>query len=371
MNIISYSEIQVLKSPLNIFLLRLPNFFFRHVNRIKRKLSFDAWSISNRHDADESIKVLFIGKNEIDKNYFCNLIFNENCDDIYLGRVGIWRLLFYYLGCKKNYDLIIVRSRMKLCNLFKSKRNFVVPAWVDCEIDLRGDRGSLSMSKKRLKNNLRKIKRGNFRYATTKDPVDFHFFYYKMHLPYISKRHTDAAFKMSYKEMKESFENGELLQIKEGQRIVAGVIIDYKMMNGVPRITKLGVLEGDFEYVKRGALIALYYYTIRYLKERNFEKFSLGSTRPFFSDGVLQHKLNWGAKIVCESSNAFLLSLLSKNKCLNSFLSSNPFILRNRNSLTLATFSDPSSNECPYLPKDKEKLKLCGLEKSTSYNLVG
>ena len=151
MNIISYSEIQVLKSPLNIFLLRLPNFFFRHVNRIKRKLSFDAWSISNRHDADESIKVLFIGKNEIDKNYFCNLIFNENCDDIYLGRVGIWRLLFYYLGCKKNYDLIIVRSRMKLCNLFKSKRNFVVPAWVDCEIDLRGDIGSLSMSKKTLK----------------------------------------------------------------------------------------------------------------------------------------------------------------------------------------------------------------------------
>jgi hypothetical protein len=31
------------------------------------------------------LNVLFIGKNEIDKNYFCNLIFNENCDDIYLG----------------------------------------------------------------------------------------------------------------------------------------------------------------------------------------------------------------------------------------------------------------------------------------------
>jgi hypothetical protein len=227
------------------------------------------------------------------------------------------------------------------------------------------------MSKKTLKNNLRKIRRGNFRYSTTKDPADFHFFYYKMHLPYISKRHTDAAFKMSYKEMKASFENGELLQIKEGQKIVAGVIIDYKMMNGIPRITKLGVLKGDFKYVKRGALIALYYYTIQYLKERNHERFSLGSTRPFFSDGVLQHKLNWGAKIVCESSNAILLSLLSRNKRLHRFLSSNPFILKNRNRLTLATFSDSGSNECPYLPKDKNKLRLYGLEKSVSYNLVG
>ena len=163
----------------------------------------------------------------------------------------------------------------------------------------------------------------------------------------------------------------ELLEnIKEGQKIVAGVIIDYKMMNDIPRITKLGVLEGDFKYVKRGVLIALYYYTIQYLKERNHEKFSLGSTRPFFSDGILQHKLNWGAKIVCESSNAILLSLLSKNKRLIRFLSSNPFVIRNRNSLALATFSDSSSNECPYLPKDEKKLKLYGLEKSISYSLV-
>jgi lipid II:glycine glycyltransferase (peptidoglycan interpeptide bridge formation enzyme) len=190
-----------------------------------------------------------------------------------------------------------------------------------------------------------------------------------MHLPYISKRHGDSAIKMSYVDMKKSFENGELLQIKEGRNIVAGVIIDYKIMNDMPRITILGVLRGEFKYVKRGALIALYYYTIRYLKDKNHRKFNLGFTRPFFSDGVLQYKLNWGAKIVCKTSNAaFLLSVVSKKKCLKGFLSRNPFILKNRNHLSLATFSDQNVKGCPYLPKDENKIKHYGIDKVISFS---
>ena len=358
-----------IQGSLILFLARLPKIFYGSINTIKRKLLFDAWSISNTNHKDECMKILFLGKNETDKNYFCNLIFNESFDETYLGKVWIWRIFLYIWGFRKNYDLIIVESIMRFCNLFKSRSNFVIPSWVSCEIDLGYDIGSQSMSKKTLKNNLRKINRGNFSYSITKDPDDFDFFYYKMHLPYISKRHGDAAIKKRYKDMKKSFENGELLQIKEGQKIVAGVIIDYKIMDSIPRITILGVLRGDFKYVKRGAIIALYYYTIQYLKQKKYEKFSLGLTRPFFSDGVLHYKLNWGAKIVCETSHAFLLSLSSKKKYLKNFLSCNPFILKDKNNLTLATFSDRNYKECPYLPKDKNKLKLYGLNKITSFSL--
>ena len=369
MNITSNYEFKNIKDPLILFLFSLVKIFYNYILRFQRKLIFDAWSISNRHNSNKYMRVLFIGKNEINKNYFCNLLFNKNFDEIYLGKLGIWGLFCYLWEFKKDYDLIIVNSWVKLCNLFKSRSNFVIPTWIGCEIDLCCDIGSQSISKRTLKSNLRKIERGNLSYSITKDPVDFHFFYYNMHLPYISKRHGDSAFKISYAEMKKSFENGELLQIKEGQEIVAGVIIDYKVMKGIPRMTKLGVLRGDFNYVKRGAIIALYYYTIQYLKQRNHKKISLGLTRPFFSDGVLQYKLNWGAKIVCESSNAFLISILSQKKCLKSFLSSNPFIIQDRNNLNLATFYDHSFKECPYMPKDKNKIKLYGLDKIASYSL--
>ena len=369
MNVISYYEYQSIKGSLVLFSIRLFKVFYSYISTIKRKLLFDAWSISSSPNSDENMKVLFIGKNELDKNYFGHLIFNGNFDEIYLGKIWIWKIFIHLWGLRKNYDLIILKSSMRFCNLFKSRSNFVIPAWIGCEMDLRCEIGSQSMSKKSLKNNLRKIEQSNFSYAITKNLADFNFFYYNMHLPYISKRHGDAAIKKSYKDMKKSFENGELLQIKLGQKVVAGVIIDYKYVEGMPSITILGVLRGDFNYVKKGAIIALYYYTIRYLKERNYEKFNLGLTRPFFSDGVLNYKLNWGAKIVCETPYATLLSLASNNKYLKNFLSRNPFILKERSNLTLATFSDGSLKECPNLPKDKNRLKLYGLNKVSSFSL--
>jgi len=63
-----------------------------------------------------------------------------------------------------------------------------------------------------------------------------------MHRPYISKRYGNLAIKIS-------FENGELLLVKGAQEIVAGVIIYYKVVNGIPKITQLGVLRGEFGYV--------------------------------------------------------------------------------------------------------------------------
>jgi hypothetical protein len=330
-------------------------------------LFFDAWSISNKGKADECTKVIFFGKNKIDKNYFFNLVFKEGFNEIYLGKVAVWRLFFYSWGLSKSYDLIIVKSRMKFCDLLRSKRNFVIPDWISCEIDLCSDIGSRSLSRKTLKNNLRKIKKSNFSYSISKDPVDFHFFYYNMHLPYISERYGSSAIIQSYQEMKKSFKNGELLQVKEGRKNVAGVIIDYKIMNDMPRTTKLGVLRGDFQLVKKGALIALYYYTIQYLKEKKYDKLSLGLTRAFINDGVLLHKLNWGAKIVCETSQAFLLSLYSPKKCLKNFLSDNPFIFKDRNKLSLAIFYYQNLKECPLLHKDEKKLRLCGLDKRTFF----
>jgi hypothetical protein len=372
MNIISNCGRQVIKLPLIPPLFSLAKACYGYIRSFQKKLIFDAWSISNRNHVDETdeyIKVLFIGKNNINKNYLCRLFFKRNVETIYLGKLGILRVFIYLWGFQKNYDFIIVNSRMNLCNLFKSSTKFLIPEWITCEIDLSNEIGSRSKSKRTLKTNIRKIKRGNFTYSITKDIAAFDFFYYYMHLPYISKRHGDSAFKMSYLDIRKSFENGELLQIKEKGKIVAGVIIDYKIMHDMPRITKLGVLNGDFNYVKRGALSALYYYTIRYLKEKKYKKLSLGSTRPFLSDGVLQHKLNWGAKIVCETSNAFLLSLVSKKKCLKKFLLNNPFILKNRNNLSLAIFSDQNIKACPYLSKNENKIKLYGLDKLTSFSL--
>jgi hypothetical protein len=177
-----------------------------------------------------------------------------------------------------------------------------------------------------------------------------------MYLPYLSNRHGNLGLETSLERMKRSFENGELLLIKDGEDIIAGVQIDYKIMNGIPRTTQLGILSGDFHYVKKGALIAIYYYTIEYLKKNKHKKLSLGTTRPFINDGLLNFKLSWGANIVCETSTAFLLCILSHKKCLKTFLLSNPFICMDRNGLSLATFCEGNSKEDKKFDKYRKKL---------------
>jgi hypothetical protein len=218
----------------------------------------------------------------------------------------------------------------------------VIPDWISCEIDLYSDLKSKSISKHTYKNNIRKIIKSNLNYTITRDPLDFKFFYYNMYLPYLSSRHGDLGLEISLKKMELSFANGELLLIKDGENIVSGVLIDYKVMNGIPRITQLGVLDGNFHYVKKGALIAIYYYAIEYLK-KNHRKLSFGYARPFINDGLLNQKLSWGAKIVCETPKAFLLCLLSRKEHLKSFLVNNPFICKDKNGLSIVNFSKDNS----------------------------
>ena len=354
-----------LKGCLDMFLRNMGVKSFRP-DRILEKLYwmliFDVWSISSKLDADKKVKVIFADKgSELNKNYFCSLIFKEDHRENYMGKVWVWSLIYYFWRFRKDHDLIIVKTKMKICNLFKSKSRFVIPDWISCEIDLKGDLLSQSIAKRSLKNNIKKMKKGNFEYSISKDPNDFQFFYTNMYLPYILNRHGDLGLKVSFEKMQKGFENGELLFIKDEGEIIAGVIIDYKVMNGIPRATQLGVLRGDFNYVKKGALVAIYYYTIEYLRERNFGKFSVGLARPFINDGMLNHKLYWGANIVCETSRALLLCILSQRKYVKDLLFDNPFIFKDKNRLKLATFTNGNSNEFKKFDKYRKKIDVIEL----------
>ena len=317
----------------------------RILKKLYLMLKFDAWSISSTLHPDENIKVFFAGKShEIDKDYFRNLVISDDYSDKYLGKMWLWSLIYYTWRFQKKHDLIIIKSKMKISNLFRSKKRFVIPDWISCEIDLTSDLRSQSISKHTFKNNVRKINKSNFAYTISKDPFHFQFFYNNMYLPYLANRHGSLGLEISLERMKRSFEDGELLLIKDGQEIIAGVLIDYKMMNGIPRTAQLGILNGDFQYVKKGALIATYYYTIEYLREKSHKKLSLGVARSFINDGLLNQKLSWGANIVCETSNAFLLCVLSHKKCVETFLLNNPFICIEKKGLSLAPFTKKNSN---------------------------
>ena len=137
-----------------------------------------------------------------------------------------------------------------------------------------------------------KIKRNHLDFFVTKDPAFFDFFYHRMYLPYMRERHRSRAIYREHEDMRKSFDHGELLFIRKGQDLIAGVLIDYQIMETIPRTTQLGVLDGNADYVREGALAAIYYYTIKYLKDKGHQRFNVGLSRPFLSDGVLRYKRN-------------------------------------------------------------------------------
>lgn len=364
MNKISYSIVHYENYFSLFFLSHLRKILFRLYNLFRQSFRLNIWSIKDTFDSENNLKILFIG-NSTDHKYFSNLFFQGHADVTFIGKMWLWNIFFYLLRFRKQYDILICQNKINICNLLSSNKRFVIPDWVSCEIDLPWCFESSKLYRKNLKQNIKRVMKNGFTYFISKDPNDFHFFYNQMYRPYVFERHKDDLVRISYDTIKENFDNGELLLIKDGQKIIAGGIINYSVMNGIPRLTQLGVYKGDYNYVKAGALSAFYYYTIKYLTEKNYVKLSLGGTRPFFNDGVLKHKVSWGAKIVNESSNAFLLCLLSEKKCLKTFLSNNPFSCIKHEMLSLAIYDSETTDDVIKLPVSKNKLYSCGIDNIT------
>ena len=102
---------------------------------------------------------------------------------------------------------------------------------------------------------------------------------------------------MSYSRLKGQFLNGsEILFVVKGSLRIAGTMICYRENETV--LYELGVRNGDFHWVKQGAIGALYLNAINYCRSQGIKRLSLGGSRPFFSDGVLTYKLtNWNMKV--------------------------------------------------------------------------
>lgn len=333
------------KSRLLLFLSKIKNL---------AKLKTDVWSIKSNSLCTENIKTLLLGEN-LDKNYFGDLIYNGNYDERYLGKMWIAKSLFLLLMQRKNYNLLIAVNKMDICNIFKTRKNFLLPTWIDCEFDMSATNEFRSLSKSTLKNNIRKMEKGAYHYSITRSSEDFHFFYHCLYFPYISNRYNHQSVIDSFDKMKKYFKNGEVLLVKNGKKTISGALIQYSL-NGIPKLKRFGILDGDFSYVKRGALTAAYYYSIAYLKKKKIKKISFGASRPFFFDGVLRNKLIWGGKLVSQASRAILLHPLSNLNCIKTFLSNNPFIYEEGDKLILAAVYDGTSEKTEILKKTEDKL---------------
>jgi hypothetical protein len=237
---------------------------------------------------------------------------------------------------KTDYSLFIADVPGMFRTFLDIRNWFHIPLWIRGEINISGDINSIIRKQSSLRSDLGRIKKYDLVFETTNEESKFCDFYHDMYLPYIKKRYRDTAWIESYRTMKKEFSKCDLMLVKSKGETIAGGIIAYKRFKA--RLWCIGVNQGNPDHVKEGALGALTYFTIKYLKDKGFESVDFGGSRPFMKDGVLNRKKKWGMRITEKSDRCFILKLLQNTSGVKGFLINNPFIFNDDKGLVGAVF---------------------------------
>lgn len=311
--------------------------------------------------------IMYAANDDANRNYLLGLIFGASFREHSLGRAWLWQIS--KLGVERGRDcsLLIVQTRASHHKLLRSKNWFKIPYWVFGEVDIPSDPKVTKDSS--LKSDFRRIRKNSLQFEITQDAQHFDDFYHNMYVPYIMRAHGSSAYINSYEYMSAEFKKCELLLVKKQQKRIAGLLIAYEKEE--PRLWSLGVRDANQEYLKDGAVGALFYFSMCYLNEKGFTKVNFGQSRAFLNDGVFQYKKKWSQRIVGTSLEWFAFKVLSYTAPVKAFLQENPFIFENKGVLNGALFVD---GEKPLSLKDfkniDKKYFHSGLDKIILYSLT-
>lgn len=337
---------------------------YRLLQQFDRKFRVNAWVISGDRSLKTSITTIFTG-NKKNKNYLNNLLFNNLCSEVHIGKIWRWNSIKIVHkkppGCSLRISEIHKNSR----KLPGNKASFFIPCWVGGEADLSADISTI-IHKKSLNSDLNKIKQGNIQFEITKEKSRFDNFYYTMYLPYVTRVHKNRVIPLSYETMKKNFKRCDLLMVKKDSEFIAGQLIIYN--NDIPRLWFTGLKNGNTDYLKYHITGAMYYFAMTYLKQKGCKRVHFGLTRPFLNDGVFQYKKKRNLQITDSSKIGFLIQPLGKLTTVKEFFLKNPFIYLEKGKFYGAVFID---NDQLHSQEDYEKIYetyyIKGLSKLTMY----
>ncbi len=277
--------------------------------RILKEFIFDVYMLSGETE------VLYITSHKINP-YFIEKIC-RNAEITRIKRIHLWEIKRLI----SQQDAVLLDMHKSFAHFFDDASDdaFLVPQWVRQILDL-------DKIVKIERRDLRKISKYGFEVRT--DPEALKFFYDEMYVPYAKKKYADGVLIESFNSLRKVFKKGELMFIKLNDKYISGSL--GVMTGDVYTCWVFGVL--DENYVKEGALFAIYYFEIQRAKERNTKIIDFGLSRPFLSDGVLRHKRQWGTRI-CEDKTINRIFYMKK-------VCKEPFICMEDGKLRAVVFSE-------------------------------
>jgi hypothetical protein len=329
---------------------------------------FDQWLLSGQEiHSQQQLTILYTGIIQ-NKCYIARLAYDENYQEQYLGKKWLWELSFKR-PCF-NESLVITEVHNILYSWFSRKIDFYIPGWVEGKVILPGDLLRFVKTNRSLNHTRQNFTKNRLYPQIVSGPSQLFDFYQNMYVPYIHGVHGNRAFIESYPHIKKMFGNCQVLQIKKDDMSVAGCL--FQVSKTKARLLVLGVKDGNRDFVKQGAIGALYYFTFKHLLERGYTSVHLGKSRAFLNDGILIFKKRWGLRITGLSGMGFAIKVLSGTDGVKGFLYNNPFIFKEKRELKEVRFIESSQTlvEKNYqLIENRSYLE--GISKIAIYSLSG
>ena len=314
-------------------------FVYRYMYRFARNLRINLWILSGEEPSQKKFRIIYAG-HEKNKNYIVDLAFGISYAETLIGTTWIWNLDRMITKNPHDCSLMVLEVDKAFCRLINNKNSFFIPSWVDGEVDIPADMSSFVKANSSVRSDVRRIRKNNLQFEVTVEQRQFEDFYNNMYVPHITHVHGNKSFLIPYYEMQDKAKNCELLLIKNEKEYIAGLLIRYDSMKNIPRLWQLGIKDSNTDYVKAGAMGALYYYALIHLKEKGYKKVNYYLSRAFLKDGVLQYKKKWGLQVVNSTAKGFLVKPLSNTTGIKRFFSRNPFIYADQDHFNSAIFVD-------------------------------
>lgn len=236
-------------------------------------------------DTDRLFRLGYFGNDKRILNYYIQSIFSEATHVEKGARVAIWKASASPGAGDQPYDMVLLEVPGKLRYLIRNKGGFVLPRWVDTRLVVNDTLDALSNRKI-----LKVIEENSFSCHESTAQEDLRFFYERMFRPYIMNRHHDASVMVDYSYFKKRMgkkDSSLFILVKDGVPQVASF---NERINGTMKFSGIGVLDGNEDIIRTGAIRALYYFMLTRYHERGVNVINFGGTSPLLSDGLTRFK---------------------------------------------------------------------------------
>lgn len=241
----------------------------------------------------------------------------------YVGRRPM--LLLRYLLRKYDCQLGVLAGPGKLLARIREAGDIEVSWWINSELNIDAAMDPANRSRS-LKDDLRRVRNNELEYRCVTDFESYRYFYDDFYLPSVIDSHGAAALPTEFDTRWNIIRKGEaeLIWVTRSGEPISGMVICYD--GSIPILRDIGIKGGDKSLRKTGAVTAAYYFAIRHLQSRGFDRVRLGFSRPFLNDGVLGFKQKWHPELTETSAESFLIRMNDLCDASRSFLRTCSFV---------------------------------------------